>query len=93
MLISQALGAGKRREINEIIGTLFSLILGLGVLLSCAILLARPWIMDVMHIPRESRSMAGDYIVICGGGLAFTAGYNMVSAVLRGMGDSRRPCP
>ncbi len=91
VLISQALGAGKRKEINEIIGTLFTLILGLGLFLSCVILLARPWIMDVMNIPTESRDMASDYMIICGGGLVFTAGYNMVSAVLRGMGDSKRP--
>lgn len=91
VLISQALGAGKRREINEIIGTLFSLVLGMGVLLSCIILLARPWIMNVMNIPEESRDMAQNYMLICGGGLVFTAGYNMVSAALRGMGDSRRP--
>jgi len=32
-----------------------------------------------------------DYLVICSFGLIFTAGYNMVSAVLRGMGDSKRP--
>lgn len=91
ILISQALGAGKRKEINEIIGTLFGLILGLGLFLSCAILVALPWIMKVMNIPAESRDMAADYMVICGGGLVFTAGYNMVSAALRGMGDSRRP--
>lgn len=91
VLISQALGAGKRKEINEIIGTLFCLILGLGLFLSCAILLARQWIMNVMNIPAESRDMAADYMIICGGGLVFTAGYNMVSAALRGMGDSKRP--
>ena len=91
VLISQALGAGKRKEINEIIGTLFGLILGMGLLLSCVILLARQWIMSVMNIPEESWEMAADYMIICGGGLVFTAGYNMVSAALRGMGDSRRP--
>lgn len=91
VLISQALGAGKRKEINEIIGTLFGLILGMGLFLSCVILLARQWIMSVMHIPAESWEMAADYMIICGGGLVFTAGYNMVSAALRGMGDSRRP--
>lgn len=91
VLISQALGAGKRREINEIVGTLFCLILGLGLFLSCVILLARLWILQVMNIPRESRDMASDYMIICGGGLIFTAGYNLVSAALRGMGDSKRP--
>lgn len=91
VLISQALGAGKRKEMNQIIGTLFSLIMLLAVVLSVIILGARTWIMDVMNIPVESYAFATDYLVICGAGLIFTAGYNMVSAVLRGMGDSKRP--
>ncbi len=91
VLVSQALGAGKRKEMNRIIGTLFTLILILAVALSVVILGARTWIMDVMNIPTESYDYATDYLVICGAGLLFTAGYNMVSAVLRGMGDSKRP--
>ena len=91
VLISQALGAGKKKEMNQIIGTLFSLILILAGVLSVVILGARTWIMDVMNMPEESYQFAMDYLVICGAGLLFTAGYSMVSAVLRGMGDSKRP--
>ena len=91
VLVSQALGAGKRKELNSIIGTLFSLIAILAVALTLVILGARTWIMDVMNIPTESYAYAMDYLTICGAGLFFTAGYNMVSAVLRGMGDSKRP--
>ncbi|MBR4863781.1 MAG: MATE family efflux transporter [Oscillospiraceae bacterium] len=91
VLVSQALGAGKRKELNRIIGTLFSLIAILAVALTLVILGARTWIMDVMNIPVESYDYAMDYLAICGAGLFFTAGYNMVSAVLRGMGDSKRP--
>lgn len=91
VLISQALGAGKRKEMNQVIGTLFSLVMILALILSAIILGARVWIMDVMNIPAESYDFAMDYLVICGAGLIFTAGYNMVSAVLRGMGDSKRP--
>ena len=91
VLISQALGAGKRKEMNNIIGTLFSLITILGLALSAIILCSRVWIMDVMNMPTESYDYAMDYLVICAAGLVFTAGYNMVSAVLRGMGDSTRP--
>ena len=91
VLISQALGAGKRKEMNRIIGTLFSLIAILAVVLSGIVLCAKGWIMDIMNIPAESREFALDYLIICGAGLVFTAGYNMVSAVLRGMGDSKRP--
>lgn len=91
VLISQALGAGKRKEMSRIVGTLFILILALGILLSAIVLTARFWIMDAMNIPAESYDYAIEYLIICGAGLVFTAGYNMVSAVLRGMGDSKRP--
>ena len=91
VLISQALGAGKRKELNRIIGTLFSLIMIFGLFLTAVFLLGRNWIMDTMNMPPESREYALDYLVICGAGMVFTAGYNLVSAVLRGMGDSRRP--
>jgi len=35
--------------------------------------------------------MARSYVTICGGGMLFTVGFNAVSAILRGMGDSRHP--
>ena len=91
ILVSQALGAGKKREVNDIIGTLFTVILSMGVLFSAAVILLLPIIQDVMNIPPESLDYSTDYMIICGAGLVFTAGYNMVSAVLRGMGDSTRP--
>lgn len=92
VLVSQALGAEKKREVNSIIGTLFTLILILGAVLSGVILLLRGNIMDWMNIVDPlQRKYALDYLIICGAGLVFTAGYNMVSAVLRGMGDSKSP--
>ena len=91
VLVSQALGAGKKREMNDIIGTLFSILTIFSAILSVIIISAHVWIMDVMKMPEESYDMAIDYLIICAGGLVFTAGYNMVSAVLRGMGDSKRP--
>lgn len=91
VLVSQALGADKKKEVNNIIGTLFTLIALLGVLFSVVVLVLQENILHWMNIPAESWDMARDYLVICGAGLVFTAGYNMVSAVLRGMGDSRSP--
>ena len=91
VLLAQALGAGKKKETNNIIGTIFSLVLILAVALSVIILVLRSVILDVMNIPKESYDMAMQYMIICAAGLVFTAGYNMVSAVLRGMGDSKRP--
>ena len=91
VLVSQALGANKKKEMNRIIGTLFTYVLVLSLALTAIILVARHPILRVMKIHTESYDMAMDYLVICGAGLIFTAGYNMVSAVLRGMGDAKRP--
>ena len=91
VLLAQALGAKKRKEMNDIIGTLFTFITAVALIFTCAMLCAQGWILDTMKIPKESYYMAKDYLVICSAGLIFTAGYNMVSAVLRGMGDAKRP--
>ncbi len=91
VLIAQALGAGKKKEMSQIMGTLFGILMILSLILTAVALLGRNWIMDIMNMPEESRDYAIDYLIICGAGLVFTAGYNMVSAMLRGMGDSKRP--
>lgn len=91
VLISQALGAGKKKEMNDIMGTLFGFVPALSLVLSAIILIFRTEILIAMNIPFESWDMSMDYLVICAAGLIFTAGYNMVSAVLRGMGDAKRP--
>ena len=91
VLIAQALGARKNREMNDAIGSLLWFVLSLSLVLSGAILIARGPILSLINIPAESAEMATDYLVICAAGLIFTAGYNLVSAVLRGMGDAKSP--
>jgi len=91
VLVSQAIGSGKRDRLNNIIGTLFAILTIVAITFSVMFVLLRNVIMKLMNVPAESHDMAIDYLIICGCGMFFTAGYNMVSAVLRGMGDSRRP--
>ena len=91
ILISQALGAQKKKEMNDVIGTLFSFIAILSVILTAIVLFFCNPILNLIKVPSESFDMARDYMIICGAGLIFTAGYNLVSAILRGMGDAKRP--
>lgn len=91
VLIAQAIGAGKRGKLNEIIGTLFSLLTVIALIFTVIFLVFGSSILRVMKIPEESYEMALHYILVSAAGLVFTAGYNMVSAVLRGMGDGKRP--
>lgn len=91
ILIAQALGAKKHKEMGDIMGTLFCFVLILSAGLSAVMVCGCNGILSAINIPEESEAMALDYLIICGAGMVFTAGYNMVSAVLRGMGDSKRP--
>ena len=91
VLIAQALGARKRKEMNDIMGTLFCLIMIIAIGFSVVMIAFATPILSLIKVPEESTEMAWEYLVICSGGLIFTAGYNMVSAVLRGMGDAKRP--
>ena len=91
VLVAQAFGAGKRREANDIVGTLTVFVLAFSLALSAVILIFTNTILSAINIPIESEAMAVEYLVICTAGLIFTAGYNLVSAVLRGMGDAKSP--
>lgn len=91
VLISQAIGSGKKEKISSIIGTLLDILLIVSIVFTAVVFLFKDSILRLMNVPPESYKMASDYMLICGAGIVFTAGYNMVSAVLRGMGDSKRP--
>lgn len=91
VLIAQMQGAGKRREMNFAIGTLFTAMTVMSLLMTAvAIFLCNP-MLDLLDVQGGAYPLARDYMLICGGGLIFTGGYNMVSAVLRGMGESKMP--
>ena len=91
VLVAQALGARRHKEMNDIIGTLFTLVSLVAVFFSVLMISVSSPVLTLMNIPSDSRDMAMDYLIISSAGLIFTAGYNMVSAVLRGMGDAKRP--
>ena len=91
VLISQALGAGKKREMSEVIGTLFTFMAAIAAVLSVVLLVFCRHILTLIKVPEDAYEMAVDYLIISAAGLIFTAGYNLVSAILRGMGDAKRP--
>ncbi|MBD5475019.1 MAG: MATE family efflux transporter [Lachnospiraceae bacterium] len=91
VLIAQAKGAGQHEKLERIIGTLFLLEIFLSILVGGICVVFSGGMLHIMNIPAEAYIQAKYYIVICGIGVLFTGLYNMFSAVLRGMGDSRHP--
>lgn len=91
VLIAQYIGAGQREKVGRFIGTMFHFLFCCAVVLSTVCLLLRKPILRLMNTPDSSWEQALAYSTVCMVGLVFIYGYNMVSAVLRGMGDSRHP--
>ncbi len=91
IMIAQFVGADRKDRLSPLIGTLFSVMAIGGAALTVLCLLLRGTVLRLMSVPPEAWDMAKTYVTICGGGLLFTVGFNAVSAILRGMGDSRHP--
>ena len=91
VLISQYVGAKRRDKVRELIGNLFTVMLIAALAFTGAALFFRDGILRFANVPAEAATDARAYFVICACGLVFTYGYNVVSAILRGMGDSRHP--
>ncbi len=91
VLIAQYVGAGRRDDMRKLIGTMFTLLLLISASIALICYAIRKPILDVLNTPAESYAYTMDYMVTCIAGLIFIYGYNIVSAILRGMGDSRRP--
>lgn len=89
--VAQLLGQGRRDALNTAVGTFFTTLLVSGAALSVVGLVWSRAMLRAINVPEEAFDGALAYVRICGAGLVFSFGYNMVSAVLRGMGDSKRP--
>lgn len=91
VIIAQHLGAGKHEKIGKIIGNLSVFLLSGALVLSVITFAVREMILGWMNTPVEAWDYAYSYVSVCTLGLIFVYGYNIVSAVLRGMGDSKHP--
>ena len=92
VMIAQSIGNGKSREhLSRIIGNLFTFILGLSIVMTVVSVMFPRQFAAVMNTPAESFEETVNYCLVCGAGLFFVYGYNIVSNVLQGMGDSKHP--
>ncbi|MCM1326855.1 MAG: MATE family efflux transporter [Bacteroidales bacterium] len=91
VIIAQHLGAGKKEKIGQIIVNLTIFLFSGAVILGTFTFFNRGNLLRLMNTPPEAWEHAFSYVTVCTLGLLFVYGYNVVSAILRGMGDSRHP--
>lgn len=89
--IAQYLGAGDRNGMNESIKTLITSLLAAAAIITVVMTLLSDPILRLIQTPAESYKQARDYLNITLSGTIFIFGYNAFSAILRGLGDSKRP--
>ena len=91
VLVARDVGAQRMDNVKHTIGTMFTFLLGIALVISVGCFFIRDNMLGWLNTPAESYAYPMDYTVTCLIGLVFIYGYNIVSAILRGMGDSRRP--
>ena len=91
ILIGQYFGAKKENDVRESIGTSLSISFIVGILSSLLIFLFSDQITRGLETPSEAFQGTKQYIQICGGFIVLTFLYEGISAVLRGLGDSKNP--
>lgn len=91
VIIAQYIGGGKKEKIGKFIGTMAFFLFLSAVVISAVGIYFQDNLLTLMQTPEKAYTAASEYSFICMLGLVFIYGYNMVSAVLRGMGDSKHP--
>ena len=91
VIIARAIGSGRRDEVKKTIGTLFTFLLAASLAIAAGCFVLRHAVLRWLNTPAAAEGYTMDYMVTCICGLVFIYGYNIVSAILRGMGDSKRP--
>ena len=91
ILLSRYVGEQRRDRIGEMVATLFTLLMGLAVIITVMFLFGYRGVLAWLNTPEEIFEYTRQYAITCVWGIVFIYGYNLVSAILRGMGDSRHP--
>lgn len=91
VLIARYLGEKRPERIGAVIGGGTVVFTMMSVVLFIAMVgFARP-ISVLMQAPAEAVDLTASYVRICGAGILFIVAYNLLSAIFRGLGDSKSP--
>lgn len=91
VFIGQAIGGRDKKLAAKGIGNTITMFMVVSVLLTILLVLLATPIAHLMSTPADALSGTVDYLTICFIGIPFITAYNVISAIFRGMGNSRSP--
>ncbi|QQO08500.1 MATE family efflux transporter [Breznakiella homolactica] len=91
VLIGQYIGSGNHLALKRVTATIITLLLALAVVITAVMLIFTDPILRLIRTPPESFAESRRYLSVTVTGIVFIFGYNALSAILRGMGNSKQP--
>lgn len=91
ILMGRYIGEGKRERIGQVIGGAIAVFIAIAVIMTIVLLVNAPIIAKMMQAPPAAFDKTVLYLRICGGGIVFIIGYNLISSIFRGIGNSTLP--
>ncbi|MCM1046439.1 MAG: MATE family efflux transporter [Candidatus Gastranaerophilales bacterium] len=91
VVIGQHIGEQKPEEAGNTVGTTILLFAGIGVVMTIALELFAGKIVGMLQVPAESVDKTILYLRICSAGILVIIAYNVISGVLRGVGNANLP--
>lgn len=90
VLISQLFGAGETEQMRRQASTSILLMLGMGIAAAFVGIFTSGFALKyILDTPEDLLGMSIEYFKIHAAGMVFQFGYNIIAAVLRGIGDSK----
>ena len=91
VLIGQYMGARNHIALKRVITTLITLLVVLSIFVTAIMFFLRTPVLRLIRTPSESFLESDRYLTVTLTGIIFIFGYNALSAILRGMGNSKQP--
>ena len=91
VLVGKYAGMNRPDDIKDTIATNLTIFGIAGILLTFLLLAFVSPVLTALKTPAASFSQAKEYVSVCACGVFFICGYNAISAILRGYGDSKSP--
>ena len=89
--IGHAIGAARQDKASVIVGNTIVLFMSLSIVLTIILTVNVGNIVKLIGIPSEAVDGTVKYLIVCFIGIPFITAYNIISAIFRGLGDSKRP--
>lgn len=91
VIIGQHIGERKPKEAGNAVGTTILLFLAIGIAATILLEIFAGNVAQILQVPEASFDKAVLYIRICSGGILIIIAYNVISSVLRGVGNANLP--